>query len=45
MTPGIVYELRLADGGEPVPGLTAPECEIEGGERYWGSWALLFRQP
>jgi len=45
MTPGIVYELRLADGGEPVPGLTAPECEAENGDRYWGTWALRFRQP
>ena len=35
----------LADGGEPVPGLTPPECESEGGDRYLGTWALLFRQP
>jgi hypothetical protein len=45
MTPGVVYTLRLADGGEPVEDLTAAECEAEGGSRYWGSWLLVFSQP
>lgn len=45
MDPEEVYTLRLADGGQPVPDLTAAECEAEDGSRYWGSWYLLFSQP
>lgn len=45
MTPGVVYLLQIAGGGQPVPDLTAPECEDAGGERYWGSWRLVFVQP
>ena len=45
MDPGEVYTLRLADGGQPIPDLTAAECEAEDGSRYWGSWYLLFSQP
>lgn len=45
MTPGVVYLVQIAGGGQPVPDLTAPECEDSGGARYWGSWRLLFVQP
>jgi hypothetical protein len=45
MTPGVTYVLRLAEGGDPIPNLTAAECEQSGGERYWGSWQLIFAQP
>jgi hypothetical protein len=45
MTPGITYVLRLAEGGDPIPDLMAAECELSGGERYWGSWRLIFAQP
>jgi hypothetical protein len=45
MTPGVNYLLRLADGGEPVLNLSAAECETKDGERYWGSWLLVFVQP
>ena len=45
MTPGLTYTLRMADGGQPTPDLTPAECEVEGGERYWGSWLLTFVQP
>jgi hypothetical protein len=45
MTPGVVYLLQTAGGGQPVPDLTAPECEDSGGTRYWGSWRLVFVQP
>ncbi len=45
MTPLTVYTLRLAKGGQPISGLSAPECETDGGERYWGSWLLVFEQP
>ncbi|HNT23702.1 MAG TPA: hypothetical protein PKM21_05020 [Anaerolineales bacterium] len=45
LTPGITYTLSLADGGQPVPDLVAAECESDGGDRYWGSWLLVFAQP
>jgi hypothetical protein len=45
MTPGVVYSLHLADGGESVPGITPNECEKSDGTRYWGSWKLIFVQP
>ncbi len=45
MTPGVVYTLRLADGGQPISDLSAAECEADDGSRYWGSWFLLFAHP
>jgi hypothetical protein len=45
MTPGVVYTLRLADGGQIIPGLTPTECESPSGDRYWGAWKLVFVQP
>lgn len=45
MTASTTYTLRLAEGGEPITGLTPSECESGGGKRYWGSWRLIFSQP
>ena len=45
MTPGVVYALRLVDGGEIISELTAEECETAAGSQYWGSWLLVFAQP
>jgi hypothetical protein len=45
MTPGVVYTLRLAEGGQVIPNLTPAECEGQDGGRYWGSWLLVFTQP
>ena len=45
MTPGVTYVLRLAEGGDPSPDLTAAECEETSGGRYWGSWRLIYAQP
>lgn len=45
MTPGVTYTLQLAQGGQPIADLTPPECELRGGERYWGSWRMTFVQP
>jgi hypothetical protein len=45
LTPGVSYNLRLAEGGQPITDLTAPECALSGGERYWGAWRLTFVQP
>ncbi|MGW8251806.1 MAG: hypothetical protein ACWGO1_14275, partial [Anaerolineales bacterium] len=43
--PGVVYTLRLAEGGQIIPDLTPAECERSNGERYWGAWRLVFVQP
>ena len=45
MTPGVMYTLRLAEGGQIIPNLTPAECERTGGERYWGALRLLFLPP
>jgi hypothetical protein len=45
MIPEEIYDLRLTDGGEPLVGLAAIECETEDGDRYWGSWMVTFVQP
>lgn len=45
MTPDVSYNLRLAEGGQPITDLTAPECALSSGERYWGAWRLTFVQP
>ncbi len=45
MQPGVIYSLRLAEGGQIIPGLTPAECERTGGVRYWGAWRLVFVQP
>jgi hypothetical protein len=44
MTPGVMYTLHMAAGGEIIPDLTAAECETPGGARYWGSWLVVFTQ-
>jgi hypothetical protein len=45
MIPGIVYEIRMASGGQTVSDITPAECETQGGRRYWGSWLLIFTRP
>jgi hypothetical protein len=45
MTPGIVYQVRMSGGGQTVSDITPGECETEGGQRYWGSWLLVFSRP
>lgn len=45
MLPGVVYTLRLADGGQLVSDLRTSECTAPGGGQYWGSWYLRFAQP
>lgn len=45
LTPGVVYTLRLVDGGELISDLTPAECETVTSSRYWGSWLLVFAQP
>jgi hypothetical protein len=45
MSPGVVYEVRMAGGGQTVPDITPAECETDSGKRYWGSWELVFSRP
>jgi hypothetical protein len=45
MEPGVVYQVRMAAGGQFVPDITPAECETESGSRYWGSWQLVFSRP
>ena len=45
MESGVVYQVRMAAGGQSVPDITPAECETESGSRYWGSWLLVFSQP
>ena len=43
---GGVYNLQLADGGEPVSGLSPVDCDPGAGEeRFWGSWRVVYTQP
>lgn len=44
MTPNVGYTLRLVDGGETEQGILATECEASSGERFWGSWRLVYVQ-
>jgi hypothetical protein len=44
MTPGMVYSLNLADGGQPANDITPAEC-LADEERYWGSWMFTYTQP
>jgi len=45
MTPGVIYQVRMSGGGQTVPDITPAECETEAGQRYWGSWLLVFSRP
>lgn len=45
MAPGVIYTLQLAGGGQVIPDLIAAECATESGDRYWGSWLLVFTRP
>lgn len=45
MTVGVIYALRLAEGGQPLDNLSALECAAEDGTRYWGGWKVLYIQP
>jgi len=45
LTPGLVYAIRLGEGGEVVSSISALQCKGTGGESYWGAWLLKFIQP
>lgn len=45
LKPNVRYSVRLANGARQVSDVQAPVCEKANGERYWGTWLLLFIQP
>ncbi len=45
MEPGVAYTLQVAEGGQLIPDLSAPECTDASGSLYWGSWRLVFTHP
>jgi hypothetical protein len=45
MEPGITYTLRLADGSQLIPDITAEQCDPGNGSLIWGTLSLTFIQP
>jgi hypothetical protein len=45
MTPGVSYDLTLAESDDPVPGLEARDCPGEGEARFWAIWVVNYKQP
>ncbi len=45
MEPNQEYSLRLALGSTAASNLSAPSCEDDEGNHYWGSLRLKFEQP
>jgi hypothetical protein len=43
-SPGIVYSVRLGEGGEIAVDLQALRCHQPGGVEYWGAYLLKFIQ-
>lgn len=43
--PGVVYTLRVGEDGQPLPDLTAAQCQDANNQTYWGAWLLVFAQP
>ena len=45
MQPNQSYALRIATGSTAVGGLSAPPCQDEDGNHFWGSLRLRFQRP
>jgi hypothetical protein len=45
MTSEVSYTLQVADGGQLIPNLNAPECTEGSDQPYDGSWRLIFSHP
>ncbi len=45
MQPGVIYAVRVAQPGLPVPNLSAPACPDSNGQTYTGGLKLTFQQP
>jgi len=45
MSPGVLYNLRAADGGALVTELTPPTCQKTNGETYFGGLKITLQRP
>ena len=45
MSPGVMYNLRAAEGGAPVTELTPPTCQKTNGETYFGGLKITLQRP
>jgi len=45
MAPEVIYTLQVSGGGQLILDLSIPECEDTSGQRYSGSWRLIFKHP
>ena len=45
MSPDITYSVRMADGGTPATGLSAPVCTGTDDSSYRGGFYITFQQP
>ena len=45
MTPDVTYSVRMADGGTPASGISAPTCTATDGGTYLGGQLITFQQP
>ncbi len=45
MAPDVTYSVRMADGGTPAVGITAPPCTATDDNTYLGGVQISFQQP
>jgi hypothetical protein len=45
MSPGVSYSVQVVGDNSVESNLSAAECVLEDGSRYWGSWYLIYTQP
>jgi hypothetical protein len=45
MTPEVTYSIRMADGGTPASGVSAPTCTATDDNTYLGGIRITFQQP
>jgi len=45
MTPDVSYSIRMADGGTPASGISAPTCTAADSSTYLGGQLITFQQP
>jgi hypothetical protein len=45
MSPGVNYSVQVVGDNSVESNLSAAECVLEDGSRYWGSWYLIYTQP
>jgi len=45
MKPDVLYSIRMADGGTPASGISAPTCTANDDNSYPGGIRVIFQQP